>query len=70
MLRKDVVEAVKNKMFHVYAIRTIDEGLEILTDMKAGKKLTDGSFEKGTLHEKVNDTLTQYARHWRELLVS
>jgi ATP-dependent Lon protease len=70
MLRKDVVEAVKNKMFHVYAIRTIDEGLEILTDMKAGKKLTDGSFEKGTLHEKVNETLTQYARHWRELMVS
>jgi ATP-dependent Lon protease len=70
MLRHDVVEAVKNKMFHIYAIKTIDEGIEILTDMKAGKKLPDGSFEKDTFHYKVNETLKQYARHWKDLLAS
>lgn len=70
MLRHDVVKAVKNKMFHIYAIKTIDEGIEILTDMKAGKKLPDGSFEKDTFHYKVNETLKQYARHWKDLLAT
>ena len=37
MLRKDVVEAVKKKKFHVYAVKTIDEGIEILTGKKAGE---------------------------------
>jgi len=38
MLRHDVVEAVRAKKFHIYPVRTIDEGIEILTGVKAGKK--------------------------------
>ena len=38
MLRSDVVEAIKEGKFHIYAVRTIDEGLEILTGVPAGER--------------------------------
>ena len=38
MLRQDVVEAVRQGKFHIYAVSTIDEGIEILTGMPAGRK--------------------------------
>jgi ATP-dependent Lon protease len=67
MLRHDVVAAVAKGEFHIYAIKSIDEGLEILTGMRAGRRNEDGTFEKGTVHHLVNETLTTFARHWREL---
>jgi lon-related putative ATP-dependent protease len=67
MLRHDVVEAVEKKKFHVYAIETIDQGIEILTGIKAGKRLRDGSFEKGSIHERVDRQLTEYTRRWKEI---
>jgi ATP-dependent Lon protease len=68
MLRQDVVKAVKDGKFHIYTIKTIDEGIEILTGMKAGKRLKSGEFEKDTVHYLANKTLAEYARHWRELI--
>lgn len=68
MLRQDVVDAVADEKFHVYAISTIDEGIEILTGMKAGKRLKNGGFEIGSLHYLVDTTLTEYSRRWKELL--
>ena len=68
MLREEVIEAVRAGHFHIYAIRTIDEGLEILTGRKAGKRRRDGTFEEKSVHYLVDQTLTRYARHWRELL--
>ena len=38
MLKKDVIEAVKEGKFHIYAIETIEEGIEILTGLKAGDR--------------------------------
>jgi len=67
MLRHDVVEAVKKGKFHIYAIDTIDEGIEILTGIKAGKRLKNGQFEKGTIHDRVNRKLEEYAKRWREI---
>jgi len=69
MLRHDVIEAVSKGMFHIYAIKTIDEGIEILTNIPAGKPLKDASFQKGSVHYLADQTLTQYAKHWKELLV-
>jgi len=66
MLGDDVVEAVRKKKFHVYAVSTIDEGLELLTGMKAGKKLSAVHFEEDSVHALVNRTLTEYARRWKE----
>jgi len=65
MLRQDVVDAVKEGKFHVYPIHTIDEGIEILTGVKAGKKLEDGSFEKDTLNAIVDEELQRLAKSWK-----
>jgi lon-related putative ATP-dependent protease len=67
MLGEDVVEAVKKKKFHVYAVSTIDEGLELLTGMKAGKRSAAGGFEKDSIHARVDAKLAEYARRWKEL---
>ena len=61
MLRKDVVEAVKKEKFHIYAVKTIDEGIEILTDKKAGKIKSDGTYPKGSINYLVNGKLMELA---------
>ncbi|MCM8901016.1 AAA family ATPase [Caldicoprobacter algeriensis] len=61
VLKDEVIEAVKEGKFHIYPIKTIDEGVEILMGIPAGKKLENGFFEKGTLHERVYNKLRQYA---------
>lgn len=67
MLRHDVVEAVKERKFHIYPVKTIDEGIEILTGVKAGKRLKNGSFEPGTINYLVDQQLRQFAKRWKEL---
>ena len=61
MLKKEIVEAVKNKKFHVYPIKTIDDGIEILTGMTAGKRGANGKFKKGTFNELVDSKLRELA---------
>jgi predicted ATP-dependent protease len=61
MLRKDVVEAVKNGQFHIYAVRTIDEGIEILSGKEAGELGPDGLYPKGTINHLVNEKLKALA---------
>ena len=61
MLRKDVVDAIKKDKFHVYAVKTIDEGIEILTDKTAGELKPDGTYPKGTINALVNDKLRELA---------
>lgn len=61
MLRKDVVAAVKEKKFHIYPIRTIDEGIELLTGLPAGKRGDDGSYPKGTVNFLVDERLRSLA---------
>ena len=61
MLRKDVVRAVKKGQFHVYPVKTIDEGIEILTGKKAGERKADGSFPKGTINYLVDQKLRELA---------
>jgi lon-related putative ATP-dependent protease len=65
MLRKDVVEAVQNGLFHVYPIKTIDEGIEILTGVKAGRRKKDGTFEVDTVHYLVDQELHRLAASWK-----
>ncbi len=60
-LKDEVIESVEKGLFNIYAIENIDEGIEILTGIPAGKKLEDGSFEEGTIHEKVYNKLREYA---------
>ncbi|MFC1884709.1 Lon protease family protein [Thermodesulfobacteriota bacterium] len=61
MLRKDVVEAVKKGKFHIYPVSTIDEGIEILTDKKAGERKPDGTYPKGSINNLVDRKLKDLA---------
>ncbi|NIO03115.1 MAG: AAA family ATPase [Proteobacteria bacterium] len=63
MLRKEVIEAVKKKKFHIYPIQTINQGIEILTCMKAGERRKDGSYEDGTLNHLVDQKLRELAEN-------
>ena len=58
----EVVEAVKNKKFHIYAVSNIDEGIEVLTGVPAGKKDKEGNFPAGTVNYLVYEKLKKYAK--------
>ena len=60
-LSDEVINSVKNKKFHIYAISNIDEGIEILTDVPAGKRASDGSFPAGTINYLAHEKLKRYA---------
>ena len=62
MLREDVIESVEKKEFHIYPIARIEEGIEILTGVKTGKKLHRG-YEPGTIFALVAKRITElYSR--------
>ncbi len=65
MLREDVVEAVGRKQFSIYGVRTIDEGIEILTGVTAGERSADGRFPAATINRMVEDTLKSFAERGR-----
>ncbi|MDX1699326.1 MAG: ATP-binding protein [Melioribacteraceae bacterium] len=60
MLKDEVVEAVKKKIFHIYPIGTVDEAIEILTGVKAGKMLKNQRYQAHTVYGEVE-------RHLREM---
>lgn len=59
-LSDEIIEAVKNKKFHIYAIETIDEGIEILTGVPAGKKDANGKFPAGSVNYLAYQKLKRY----------
>ena len=61
-LSDEIVDAVKNKLFHVYSVSTIEEGIEVLTGVPAGKKDKDGHFPAGTVNYLVYEKLKKYAK--------
>jgi hypothetical protein len=61
MLEQEVIDAVAAGAFHVWAVRTVDEGIELLTGIPAGERLTDGSCPDGTLHARVRQRLGNLA---------
>ncbi|MFQ6617728.1 MAG: Lon protease family protein [Fidelibacterota bacterium] len=62
MLKKEVVEAVKDKKFHIYPIRTVEEGIEILTGVPAGEREEDGQFPEGTVYYRVEEKLKEFVK--------
>jgi len=60
MLREEVVESVKEGKFQIYSVKTIDEGIEILTGIPAGEK-ADGTYPEGTVNYLVDKRLKEYA---------
>lgn len=66
MLGKDIVDAVRRGKFHIYAVKTVEEGLEILTGIPCGKRLKSGKYRKGTLNRLVADRLVAFAEGLKE----
>lgn len=60
-LSDDVIDAVKNGLFHIYSVSTIDEGIEVLTGVPAGKKDRNGKFPSGTVNYLAYEKLKKYA---------
>jgi predicted ATP-dependent protease len=61
MLRKDVVQSVKDGKFHIYSVKTIDQGIEILTGIPAGEKNAAGFYPENTIHFLVDKKLKEFA---------
>jgi predicted ATP-dependent protease len=59
MLKKRLIEAVREGRFHVYPISHIEQGLEILTNKKAGKKKKGGTYPQGSVNDRIETRLRQ-----------
>jgi hypothetical protein len=68
MLRRDVVAACAEGRFHIYAIETIDQGIEVLTGVPAGERRSEGSFPEGTVNRRVEDRLRSFGESARRYL--
>ena len=66
-LSDEVLEAVKSKKFHIYAISTIEEGIELLTGVPAGKKDSNGKFPAGSVNYLAYEKLKKYAKISKEI---
>ncbi len=66
MLKDEVINAVKEGKFSIYSIKTIDEGIEVLTGVPAGTRKEDGSYPEGTVHYLVNKRLKEMANTVKE----
>jgi len=68
MLKDEVVEAVRASKFHVYPVETIEQGIEILTGIEAGKIQEDGKYPQGTVFCKVDEKLARYSKLAADLI--
>jgi lon-related putative ATP-dependent protease len=62
MLKDEVSEAVREGKFHVYPVRSIDEGIEILTDVPAGTKDENGCYPENSVYYRVQKKIEKFAR--------
>src|SRR5207253_2471616 len=62
MLRRDVVAAAEEGRFAIYPIDTVDQGLELLTGVAAGRLGLDGAYPAGSLNQRVTTRLEAFAR--------
>jgi predicted ATP-dependent protease len=65
-LKEEVVQAVEAGQFHVWAIRTVDEGVELLTGVRAGERGPDGQFPDDSVYGRVDCALRRCADHLKE----
>jgi predicted ATP-dependent protease len=67
MLRNNVVEACREGRFHVYAVDTVDQGIEVLTGVPAGEADENGEYPIGTVNRAVAARLAAFVRKAREI---
>ena len=64
MLREEIRRAVEEGKFHIYAIDTVDDGIQILTGVPAGKADSKGNYPKGSVNYRVKKSLEEYYEHY------
>lgn len=66
LLPDEILEAVSKGLFHIYPIRTVNEGLEILTGMVAGEKDAEGKFPEGSFNAKAVSCFRELSEKLKE----
>jgi lon-related putative ATP-dependent protease len=66
MLKKEVIDAVREGKFSVYPIEMVEEGLEILTSTPVGERGPDGQFPEGMVNQLVEKRLKGLAKSFKE----
>jgi predicted ATP-dependent protease len=66
MLRSDVVKAVKDNLFRIYAVTTVDQAIQILTGVPAGDPLKKGGFTKNSINARAEARLVELSEIRRE----
>lgn len=66
MLKKEVVQAVKDKVFHIYPVESVDQAVELLTGKEAGSRGSTGKFKTGTINYLVDKKLREFAEDYRK----
>lgn len=67
MLKDEVIKAVETGNFHIYGVKTIDEGIEILTGVKAGKRGKTGKFPRDSINLAVDEKIKEYTEKLNKL---
>ena len=66
MLREDILESVSAGKFHIWPVAKIEQGIEVLTGVTAGRRNGDGSFEPGTVFAMMDERLNEMAKMLKE----
>jgi len=66
MLKKEVVQAIGEEQFFVHAVTSVDEAIELLTGMPAGRRDDDGNYPEESVNGRVEARLIRFARDIRE----
>ncbi|MCH8014381.1 MAG: AAA family ATPase, partial [Candidatus Dadabacteria bacterium] len=66
MLKKEVVQAIKDKKFHIYPAESVNQVIELLTGKEAGSRGSTGKFKTGTVNYLVDKKLREFAEDYRK----
>ena len=62
MVRKDIMEVVRSGLFNIWPVKTIEEGIEVLTGVPAGKRKKNGKFPPGTVYRAIQNRLINHQK--------
>jgi predicted ATP-dependent protease len=66
MLKEELMQAANAGLFRIYPVKSIDEGIEVLTGVKAGERRPDGTYDEGTVNYLVDKRLKEMAEKLKE----
>jgi len=68
MLRQDVVEAAAAGRFHIFAVETVDQAVELLTGVSAGERDAEGNYLEGSINQRADEFLAELAEYRHEFI--